>query len=105
MFQAKLLEISCSERDRWESKPLYEAIVEQCRALGVAGATVLRGLEGYGETAAIHRPHLLCHDLPVTILVVDTVEKIEALAQAVERMLDTGIMTTSDVAAERLLAG
>ena len=102
MSPAKLLEISCSEKDRWESKPLHEAVVEQCRELGVAGATVLRGLEGYGETAAIHSPHLLRHDLPVTILVVDSAEKVETLARVVQRMMEKGIMTISDVSARRV---
>lgn len=104
MFPAELLEIASSEKDLWEGKPLYQAIVTQCRALGIAGATVLQGLEGYGETAAIHRPHLLRHDLPITILVVDSAEKVKALAEVVERMMDKGMMTISSVVAERVRA-
>jgi PII-like signaling protein len=49
MLPAKLIEIHCSEQDRYDDKPLYEAIVERCRGLKIAGATVLRGVEGYGK--------------------------------------------------------
>ena len=54
---ARLLRIHISESDRYEGKPLYEAIVQKCRELNIAGATVFRGLEGYGETAEMHRAH------------------------------------------------
>jgi PII-like signaling protein len=104
MFQAKLIEIHCSEQDKWEGKPLYEAIVEKCRSLGIAGATVLRGVEGYGETAAIHRKHLLRKDAPITVLVVDQVEKVQALALAMEQMIETSVLTISDVVAQRVRA-
>jgi PII-like signaling protein len=104
MFRAKLIEIHCAEQDRWEGKPLHEAIVERCRELGVAGATVLRGGEGYGATAAIHRKHLLRKDAPITVLVVDQAEKVQALALAVEQMMDTMVLTISDVVARRVRA-
>jgi PII-like signaling protein len=104
MVPAKLIEIRCSEQDQWQGKPLYAAIVELCRSLGMAGATVLRGLEGYGVTASIHRKHLLRNDAPVTILVVDSAERIQALAQAVEPMLETAMLTVSDAIARRVRA-
>jgi PII-like signaling protein len=104
MFPAKLLEIHCAEQDRWEGKPLYEAIVAECRSLGIAGATVLRGVEGYGETSAIHHKHLLHKDAPITVLVVDEAEKVQALALAVERMMDAAVMTVCDVVARRVRA-
>ena len=53
---AHLLRIHISERDRYQGKPLYEAIVARCRELKIAGATVFRGLEGYGESAEMYRP-------------------------------------------------
>src|SRR6266852_1611927 len=89
---AKLIEIHCSERDRFQDMPLHEAIVQRCRQMRIAGVTVLRGLEGYGETTAIHRRHLLGADLPVTVIVVDSAPQVQALAEAVEQMLDTGMM-------------
>jgi hypothetical protein len=91
----KLIEIHCSEQDRFGERPLYEAILERCRALRIAGATVLHGLEGYGETAAIHRK-------PVTVLVADSAERIEALLAEVERMVDKGMIAVSDVSMRRV---
>src|SRR5438552_7795976 len=64
---AKLMRLHLSEHDRYKGKPLYEAILEKCRDLKIAGATAFRGLEGYGETAEIHRRHLLGHDLPIVV--------------------------------------
>lgn len=99
---AKLLRLHVTERDRHGGKPLYEAIVEKCRELKIAGATVFLGLEGYGETAEIHRRHMLAHDLPVVIQVVDTGDKIERLLPAVEEMIGKGLIAISDVAIVRV---
>jgi hypothetical protein len=55
---ARLMRIHISESDRFGDRPLYEAIVARCREMNIAGATVLRGLEGYGETAEMHKSHL-----------------------------------------------
>src|SRR5262245_51352917 len=94
---AKLLQIHLSERDRYKDQPLHEAIVARCRELSIAGATVFRGLEGYGESASIHRPHLITHDQPLIITIIDTEENLARLVPAVEEMLGTGLMTMSDV--------
>ena len=102
MLPANLIEIHCSEQDRYDGKPLYEAIVERCRALKIAGATVLRGVEGYGETAAIHREHLVKHDLPITVLVVDSAEQISALVPVLEQMMEKSVMAVSDVKMRRV---
>ena len=102
MTASKMLEVHCSEEDRYAGKPLYEAIVERCRALRIAGATVLRGLEGYGETSAIHRRRLLERDSPITVLVVDSAARIEALAPEIEQMLEKGMMAISDVSVRRV---
>jgi len=101
-YRAKLLRIHISESDRFGGKPLYEAIVAKCRELKVAGATVFRGLEGYGETAEMHRAHLVRHDQPVIITVVDSGENLAALIPAVEEMMDTGLMAMSDVEVVRV---
>ena len=95
--KAKLLRLHFGESDRYEGKPLYEAIVNRCKELGIAGATVFRGLEGYGETAEIHRHHLLRKDQPIVLTVVDTAENLERLIPEVEKMMDTGMIATSDV--------
>ena len=93
----KILRILISESDRHAGKPLYEAIVAKCRELKIAGATVFRGLEGYGESADLHRAHLVRHDQPIAITIVDTAENLARLVPSVEEMLDTGVLATSDV--------
>jgi PII-like signaling protein len=94
---AKLLRVHLTERDRYEGKPLHEAIVEKCRELKIAGATVFRGVEGYGDTAEIHRSHLVRHDLPILIQIIDEAEKIQRIMPAIEEMMDTGLIAISDV--------
>ena len=94
---AKLLRIHISESDTHQGKPLYEAIVAKCREMGIAGATVLRGLEGYGESAEMHKAHLGRNDRPIIITIVDSAERLAALAPVVEAMLDTGMTAISDV--------
>ena len=99
---ARLLRIHISESDRYQGQPLYEAIVAKCREMKIAGATVLRGLEGYGETAEIHKTHLMHHDQPIVISIVDTAEHLARLVPVVEEMMDTGMMAISDVKAVRV---
>jgi PII-like signaling protein len=94
-----LLRIHISEGDRFEGKPLYEAIVTRCREMKIAGATVFRGLEGYGEGAAIHKSH---HDQPILISIVDSADNLDRLTPVLEAMLDTGLMAVSDVRAIRV---
>ena len=93
----KLLRMHFTERDRYQGKPLYEAVIEKCRELQISGATVFRGLEGYGEPAEIHRSHALRHDLPIVVQIVDTPENIQRLIPALEAMLDKGLLAVSDV--------
>jgi uncharacterized protein len=99
---AEILRIHISESDRHQGKPLYEAIVAKCRELTIAGATVFRGLEGYGETAEIHKGHLVRSDRPIIITIVDKTENIQRIIPAVEEMMDTGLMATSAVEMIRL---
>ena len=80
-----------------QGKPLYEAIVAKCRELKIAGATVLRGLEGYGESAELHRSHLARHDQPIVVSIVDTAENLDRLVPMVEDLMDTGLIAVSDV--------
>ena len=102
---AKLLRLHFGEHDRYHDKPLYEAIVEKCLELRIAGATVFRGLEGYGETAEIHRPRILVHDLPIVLQIVDSEENIRRLLPVVEEMLDKGLIAMSDVNIRRVEKG
>ena len=95
--KAKLLRLHFGESDQYNGKPLYEAIVNRCKELKIAGATVFRGLEGYGETAEIHRHHLIRKDQPIVVTIVDTPEKLGRLIPEVEEMMDTGMIATSDV--------
>ena len=71
----------------------------------MAGATVFRGLEGYGESAEIHRAHLLVHDQPIVVTVVDSEENIQRLIATVEPMMDTGLIAISDVEVKRITKG
>jgi PII-like signaling protein len=93
---ARILRIHISESDRYRGQPLFEAIVAKCRELNIAGATVFQGLEGYGASAELHRAHLVRNDQPVVIVIVDIPENLERLVPAVEEMLDTGVLATSD---------
>jgi PII-like signaling protein len=95
--KAQLLRLHFGESDRYKGKPLYEAIVNRCKELKIAGATVFRGLEGYGETAEIHRHHLVRKDQPIVVTIVDTPENLRRLIPEVEDMMDTGLIATSDV--------
>jgi PII-like signaling protein len=101
-YPAKLLRIHISEGDRFQGKPLYEAIVATCRELKIAGATVFRGLEGYGESAEMHKSHLTRHDQPILISIVDTAENLSRLVPVVEQMMDTGLMAMSEVRVVRV---
>jgi PII-like signaling protein len=93
----KILRVHVSEHDQYNGKPLYEAIVQKCRDLQIAGATVFKGLEGYGETAEIHRAHMIGHDQPILITIVDSEAQMLKLIPVLDEMLDTGLMAISDV--------
>ena len=93
----KMLRVHVLESDRWEGQPLYAAIVAKCRELGIAGATVFRGLEGFGETAELHRAHLVGRDQPIVIVIVDSEENVGRVAPAIENMMGTGVLATSQV--------
>jgi len=99
---AKMLRIHLSEQDKYLGKRLYEAIVEKCRSMSIAGATVFRGLEGFGDSAEIHRHHLFVHDQPIVITIIDSEENIQRLLPDLEEMIDTGLLAVSDVEAVRI---
>ncbi len=97
--KAKMLRIHFGENDKWNGKPLYRAIVEKCRALDLAGATVFRGIEGYGASSLIHRSHLLSFssDAPIMVSVIDSEEKIRTLLPFLDEMVDEGLIAMSEV--------
>ncbi len=101
---ARLMRIYLGESDRWHGEPLYEAIVKRLRLLDVAGATVFRGLEGFGETAELHRRHLLHRDQPIVVTIVDSPENIARLIPELEPLLATAVLAVSDVEAIRIEA-
>ncbi|HEX9750571.1 MAG TPA: DUF190 domain-containing protein [candidate division Zixibacteria bacterium] len=97
--EGQLLRILIGESDRWEGRPLHEAIVLKARELGLAGATVLRGLEGFGAHSRIHTAKVLrlSEDLPIVIEIVDRPERIAMLLPELDKMVSEGMMTLEKV--------
>ena len=96
---AMLLRIFLGEKDRWEHKPLYEAIVLKARELHLAGATVLRGPLGFGKTSRMHTAKILrlSMDLPLVIEIVDSEEKINSFLPLLDEMMKGGLVTLEKV--------
>jgi PII-like signaling protein len=90
-----LLRVFAGESDRFEEKPLHEAIVQKARELGLAGATVLRGSEGFGANSVVHKAALLemSSDLPIVIEIVDTEPRIRQILPHLETMVREGMIT------------
>jgi PII-like signaling protein len=103
--KAKLMRIFMGEADLWNGEPLYDAIVKKLRMMDVSGATVYRGVLGYGVKGHTHRQNRLHtnRDLPVMIAVIETEEKLKAVAEAVEQMIVDGLIVVSDVDIVRLV--
>lgn len=97
--RACLMRIFIGEDQKYGRRLLYEAIVEQARTMGMAGATVIRGLLGYAAQGKIRTFKVLClsEDLPVVVEVVDTREKIEAFTRAIAPMINKGMATFETV--------
>jgi PII-like signaling protein len=94
-----LMRIHIGESDRFERKPLYEGIVALLRKEGFAGATVLRGIGGYGSTSIYHTDKILrlSQDLPIVIEVVEYSERIEAILPKLDAMIEGGLITLEKV--------
>src|SRR5204862_7581404 len=92
--EAVLLRIFIGESDRWQHRPLYEAIVLKARELHLAGATVLRGSMGFGKSSRLHTTKILrlSVDLPLVIELVDSEEKINAFLPALDEMIGGGLV-------------
>lgn len=104
---AKLVRIYLGESDKYEGEPLYEAIVKRLRMLDFAGATVYRGILGYGVKRHTHRggPLHFSRDLPIMISVVERAERLDELVGVVTDMLVDGLVVVSDAEMYRVLAG
>src|SRR5262245_37126191 len=94
-----LMRIFIGESDKWERRPLYAALLELFRAKHLAGATVLRGVAGFGPTSIVHTAGMLklSADLPVIIEVVDYQETLDAVLPDVDRMMSGGLITMEKV--------
>ncbi len=97
--EGTLLRLFIGESDTWHGTPLYEAIVERVRREGLAGATVLRGIEGFGADSRIHTARILrlSEDLPIVIEIVDTPERIERVVPILDEMVGEGMLTLERV--------
>ena len=97
--EGRLLRVFIGESDQWHGKPLYDAIVLLAREKGMAGATVLRGIEGFGAESHMHTSRILrlSADLPVVVEIVDVAERIDALLPRLDEMVTEGMVTVEDV--------
>ena len=97
--EGQLLRIFIGESDHWNGKPLYEAIVLKVREQGLAGATVLRGIMGFGADSRMHTAKVLrlSEDLPIVVEIVDKPEQIAKVLPLLDEMVTEGMITTEKV--------
>jgi hypothetical protein len=95
----QLLRIFIGESDKLKGIPLYEAIILKARELNIAGATMLRGMMGYGATSRIHTSKILrlSEDLPIVVEIVDSAEKIEKLLPFIDEVVTEGLVTLEEI--------
>jgi len=96
---ATRLTIYVGESDTWHHKPLYTELVHRAHAAGLAGASVFRGIEGFGSSNTVHTSRLLSlsEDLPVAVVVIDTPERIESFLPSVTEVVGEGLVTLDEV--------
>jgi uncharacterized protein len=94
-----LMRIHIGESDKWHGRPLYEVLVEFFRKEGLSGATVLRGVGGYGSTSRIHSDKVLrlSQDLPIVVEVVEDTERVERILPSLDEMIGGGLVTLEKV--------
>ena len=104
--EAKLVTIFVNSTDQWHGRPLYAAVLQLCQEKGIAGATVVRCVEGYGSSRHLHTTRLLelSENLPVRIEIVDLRERIEPLLADLGNMIGEGLVTVGDVHIMKYLA-
>lgn len=96
---AKRLTILVGETDQWHHRPLYTEIVHRAHRAGMAGATVLRGIEGYGASQHVHTTRILSlsEDLPVAVVIVDDATRIDALLPQLDELITEGLVVIDEV--------
>lgn len=96
---AVLLRIFIGESDRWQHRPLYEALVLKAREMHLAGATVLRGSMGFGKSSRLHTTKILrlSMDLPIVVELVDSEERIQSFLPTIDGMIGGGLLTMEKV--------
>jgi PII-like signaling protein len=96
---AKRVTIFIGESDRWQHRPLYTAMVEMLRQKGIAGATVVKGIEGFGKESRLHTASILrlSEDLPVILTFIDTPEQVDAVMPQIDEMVVGGLVIVEDV--------
>ncbi len=94
-----LVRIFLGESDRWHHQPLYVALVERLRREGFAGATVLRGIAGFGARSVMHASRILrlSEDLPIVVEIVESADRVEALTAILDEMVTEGLITMEKV--------
>jgi len=104
---ARMMRIYMGESDKWQGEPLHEAIIKRLRMMDIAGATIYRGILGYGVKGHTHKSGRLpfSHDLPIMISVVDLPDKLNRALSEIEAMMQDGIIVLSDVDVIRLVHG
>ncbi len=98
-FNARMVRIHFSQKDQWNGRPLHEAILSLCMDLGLAGATVYQGVEGFGLSAHIHHSSLWpgSNDPPIMITIIDREDQIATLLPHLDKMVSEGVVAISDV--------
>ncbi|MEU2912831.1 DUF190 domain-containing protein [Streptomyces massasporeus] len=96
--RALRLTVFVGERDTWHHKPLYSEIVHRAHAAGLAGASVFRGIEGFGASSLIHTSRLLSlsEDLPIAVVIVDTEPRVRAFLPQLDELVTEGLVTLDD---------
>jgi uncharacterized protein len=96
---AKRLTVLVGETDRWHHRPLYTEIVHRAHAAGMAGATVLRGIEGYGASRHLHTSRILSlsEDLPVAVVMIDDPDRVAAFLPQLDELIGEGMVVVDDV--------
>jgi len=100
---ARRLTVLIGEDDTWNHKPVYTEIVHRAHQAGLAGASVFRGIEGYGASNHIHTTRILSlsEDLPVAVVIVDAAEKVEAFLPQLDELVTEGLVVVDDVHVHR----
>jgi hypothetical protein len=101
------LTIFVGENDQWHHRPVYTEVVHRAHAAGLAGASAMRGIEGFGASSRVHTSRLLSlgEDLPVAIIIVDTQERIEAFLPELDELIGQGLVILDPVQVIKYVGG